>query len=395
MSKLTPEDVKEIGHAFRSALSDLLRPADGARLGAPVTGPHGPDGPVADAAKNEGRYRYPEKYLGPGRSGPMIVARKYLAGDRALADRVIGLFRALAEDDRTKARALSEGTGEAGGFLVPDEFSTDVIVKAGNISPLANREFLRVIPMRRDVLKVPTVTTRPTVGRYPEGGPPPTITEPAFGEITLTANPFGALVPIGVDLLADASVDVLELVGDLFAEVIAEKRDSLLINGTGTNEPEGVRTASGVPTVGAVLTDTNTRQNSIIDTYHRIKPLYQTDAIWITSQKGLGVLMKIRDSNGQPVLQRLGDEPFNRLLGAPLFVSEAVPSNLGAGEDETELIFGSWKRFYIFGDRMQLEVDSDRSGKYFESRQVALRVTERYDGRVGQAEAFVRGTGWK
>ncbi|MFW6012373.1 MAG: phage major capsid protein, partial [bacterium] len=95
---------------------------------------------------------YPQKFT--GEAGPSICVRKFLAGDQELANRVVGLHRAIVNADRAEARALSEGVGSEGGYLVPEEFAQDIVEKVGQETPLANREFMRIIPMTRDVMNV-------------------------------------------------------------------------------------------------------------------------------------------------------------------------------------------------------------------------------------------------
>ena len=104
----------------------------------------------------------------------------------------------------------------------------------------------------------------------------------------------------------------------------------------------------------------------------------------------LGTLSTIKDGVGRPVLSQITDEPFQRLKAKPIFENTFIPDDINT--NESELIFGNF-RFYAFGDRQQMTVSTDRGGMYFRDDQIALKVTERYDGRVAQAEAFVRGTG--
>ncbi|MFW6012483.1 MAG: phage major capsid protein, partial [bacterium] len=164
--------------------------------------------------------------------------------------------------------------------------------------------------------------------------------------------------------------------------------------GPGSNEPDGVRNNGDVQTHAADMTDGGTIHDSVVDTYNTVIPKARAGGLWVTSPQGWALLAKAKDADNRPLIQQLAGEPFARLLGHPLFVTEAVPEDLGAGNDETELIFGNFRRGFLFGDRAQIEVKLNDGGKYFENFQLAIRVSERWDGAVGQAQYFVRGTGW-
>lgn len=346
---------------------------------------------MEEATKVGPRNLSPSRFTGSAE----IHVPKYERNDGELVKRVAGLHRALIHGDVVEARALSEGTGSAGGFLVPEEFSADVIELMGQLTPFANREFLRIIPMGRDVMHVPTLATRPTVSRIAENAAGTGGTDPAFGEVVLTANKFGRVLPMSEELLADESIGLVEFLRDLYAEILAENRNNLVINGTGTNEPEGVRVNGSVATQAITMTDAGTVWAGIINTYDKLSPANRADGIWVTSPQGWAVLAKQISVDKVPIIQQIAEEPFARLLGRPLFVTEAVPETLGGGSDETELIYGNFKKGYVFGDRQQLEVRMDASGKYFENFQAAIRISERFDGAVGGPQYFVRGTGVK
>lgn len=371
--------------------------SQGTRAGAQDQDPNN-DGGVAVAIVSETRDAngYANKFTGS--AGPMIVMRKFAAGDKALAEQVVGLHKALATGDHAQVRALSEGTDSDGGYLVPEEFAQDIIEKVGQETPLANKEFMRVIPMNRDVMNVPALATRPTVSRIAENAAGTGGTDPAFGNVQLTARKYGRVLPMSEELLEDTTYAIVEFLRDLYAEILAENRNNLIINGAGSvaSEPLGVRaTGTGIATRGGTMTAGKTIHDSVVDTYNTVIPKARAGGLWLTSPRGWAVLAKAKDDQGRPLIQLLGGEPFARLLGHPLFVTEAVPANLGVGTDETELIFGNFKRGFAFGDRRQVAVKQDASGKYFENFQVALRVSERWDGAVANAQYFVRGTGWK
>jgi HK97 family phage major capsid protein len=349
------------------------------------------------------RYRHSRYHQAAARGkDPRNIVRKYEPDDQALAVTVIGLHQFLANGDRAGARrwmmerTLSEGIGAAGGFLVPDEFAQDVIMQMGELTVFGSTEFLRVFPMSTDVMKVPVLDTRPDVDVIPENTSGDTGTDPAVGQVELVARKFGRVLPLSEELVADASIAMLEFLRDLYAEILAEKRTEMVTNGTGAGQPEGVRQSPDVTTTAFAGVQTNAADvlDWIEAIFWGIKSKYKTggQAIWLASQAMLETLSTVKDGNGRPILSQITDQPFQRLKGAPIFENNFIPDTLGAGANQSELIFGNFK-FYTFGDRQQMRVATDAGGLYFRDDQIAFKVTERYDGRVGQAEAFIRGTG--
>jgi HK97 family phage major capsid protein len=354
------------------------------------------------ARKTGGRlhaYTYPTRFQA-GQRGladvrPKSIIDRMLNGDPKPAIRAINFFRALVQGDMQElrkwqgreARALGEATVSAGGALVPEEFAADVIAKLGDLTPLANREFMRIIPMNSDLIRFPRLSTLPVAVYGTENTDPTGQTEPGWDQLELVAREAVLVVPMSMYLVDDASVELISYLTDLFAEALARLRNLKMLTGTGTQEPEGVFTNPSINSKSYLTTDTGTKLDSITDTFFGVPAAYRDGAMWITSDIGLSVLSKLKDTTFQLALTRITDEPFNRLYGKPLFTTEAI----GTGTP-TKALFGNWK-YYAFGDRMTMQAATDRGGKYFSARQVALRVIERYDGRVAQPAAFCQLTG--
>ncbi len=361
---------------------------------------------IVDArAGNDGkgkfsRYRIPRFFQAQHRNmGPTFLVRQYAPGDQALAEWVVAMCRAIRDKDPAgyrrflKERALGEDTGATGGFLVPDEFTADVIMKEGELTPFATSEFIRVIPMGTDTMNVTVLDTRPTVDRFGENQPPADNVEPRWSRVELRARKFGEVIPISNEVLSDANIGVLEFLRDLYAEVLAEKKNQLVTNGLGAQEPQGFLQDSRIATFA--FTGTQTSSADIIDwvdgLFWRLKAKERRNAVWTASSLMLETLDKIKDDEGRPLMGRLTDSPFRTLKGRVVLENDDIPDDLGGGSDESLLVFANFKK-YLVGDRQSMAVDTDTGGKFFENDQTAMRVTERYDGRVGQPDAFIIGT---
>lgn len=336
-------------------------------------------------------YRYANVYQAAERrkvSGIRgTISDRLYAGDPEPAIRAIKYFRALLAQDMREAakygaRALGESTLSAGGALVPEEFAQDVIAKMGDLTPLATKEFVRVMPMKSDTLRVPYLKTLPVAVYGTESTEPTGTTDPAWGSVELIAREALMIVPVSEQQLDDASVEMIGYMTDLFAEALARLRNLKMLLGSGSSEPEGVITNSAVGTNTYDTTNSGTKFRSVLRCYHAVKAAYRAGAIWVMSDIAQETLSGVLDSNNQPIMTQLMDEPFMRLRGKPVYITEAIGT-----ATPTKAVFGNWK-FYLFGDRMTMQAKTDNGGDSFRKREVQVRVIERYDGKIAQAEAF-------
>src|SRR4051794_28727095 len=145
------------------------------------------------------------------------------------------------------AKALAEGTGSAGGYLVESEVSAE-IVKSLRARSAIMRLGPRIVPVKKD-LSVTSVSTGASAYYVAENALIPT-SEPTFAQTPLLVpKELAALVPVANRLLRDAaeSPDVEQVLRDDLAEVLALRSDLAFLQGTGTGgEPRGVRNASGL-----------------------------------------------------------------------------------------------------------------------------------------------------
>lgn len=148
-------------------------------------------------------------------------------------EKTVGFFQAILQNNTTVLKALSEGTSADGGYLFPDEFRSEIIrdISDGNYM----RKEVRVVPMKRDVMKVPTLASKPLV-TWTEENTTKSTTTAHFGEQTLTVKKMAAVLYASDELIEDSTeIDVVKLIIGLFSEAIGEEEDRVICQGNGTN----------------------------------------------------------------------------------------------------------------------------------------------------------------
>ena len=149
-------------------------------------------------------------------------------------EKMAKLVKALyTKDSQTLAtfKAMNEGTGSAGGFLVPEEFTAEVyrvVEDYGLVAKMATK-----FPMGSDTKNIPTVSSSVT-GSYPGEATAGSASQPVLAQVQLIAKTWVGLSVMSNELLEDANVSVVNLLVELFAEAIAGELDNQGLTGSGS-----------------------------------------------------------------------------------------------------------------------------------------------------------------
>lgn len=322
-------------------------------------------------------------------------------------EKMTKFFRAIrfgdAETANTltaKEKAMSGGTDANGGYLVPDEFRTEVARIAENFGII--RQLSRVIPMKRDTLRLPKITA--TVAVYwPGEGVAGTASQPTLGQITLLAKTMVCLTPVTNELLEDADADTIALLVELFAEAIAGEEDNQGLTGSGSPFT-GVLADAGVTVVTQATGDTTFAKitaDYMRDMISSVKPLVLQGAVFVMHRSVWATVQKLKGSDGQYIATTAnpvttGDATagvgiVGYAWGFPVYLSEKMPSSTALSTKY--VIFGNFKYLY-FGDRKQMTVAMSEQAtvggtNLFEANMSALRITERIGLTLALPTAFV------
>ncbi len=315
---------------------------------------------------------------------------------KLLAGRFI---KALVMNDIATVKDLSVGTDANGGYLTPLEFAGVLVEKMYKLPVI--RPYATRFPMSSDKLEISTEASTPVVNWTNELA---TITQsdPTFGTVVLQANELIGISRMSRQLIADADVNVgiVDWVISRFAEAIGRSEDAAFMAGTGTGQPAGIRGTAGVATVaqvGAALAG-----DDIINLYYALPIQYRKNATFLMHDNRTALVRKLKDSSGRYLWADtfegnglLASASNPTILGRPVLTQNDIPTNLGAGTNESEIWFGDLS-FYAIGDREQIFSEvSTQEGTSFAQHRAAVKVGERIDGRVTQAEAFAKLTAVK
>jgi HK97 family phage major capsid protein len=297
-------------------------------------------------------------------------------------------FAQKAWKDEAIVKALQTDEGEAGGYLVPEEYSSQLIEY---LRPLAvvRRMNPVIIPMETGTMSMPAVTGGASAEYIGEGTNVPK-SQPAFGQVKLTWKKLACLVPISNDLIRFSSPKADEVVRNDLVGAMAQREDAAFIRDDGTNDkPKGL--LNWIATANKFEANkTVSLANVTIDLAKAIYYLRKNETKflncgWILSPGSELYLRTIRDSNGNFAFK--GEMDQGRLFGFPFGVTTQVPDNLGDGEDESEIYFVDFADAAI-GESSQVEIEISSEAAYYDGSnvvsafsldQTVLRAIARHD----------------
>jgi len=304
-------------------------------------------------------------------------------------EKVQKFFKALVFKDGATIKALGEGVDAAGGYLVPEEFKAMLIEALPDYTVM--RPIVTVMPVSTLSGHIPTLTGKPGAEWGTENS---AMNEQSaqFGEVLYTLNRLQSLIPMSRELVADANIDLVQLLTRLFAEAFAAEEDRAMTAGTGTGQPKGFTTE---PIDSAAISGSALAYGDVAGLLSLLKTQYRRRAVFMTSPKGMQLLRQLVDGNGRPLLFTPADSDVSTLFGKPVIENVNIAENLGTNTNETEIYFGDFKYYYLF-DRGEYSVESTMDGYgAFEKHQVVLKAFNRLDGKLGLTESIVKLTGVK
>ena len=309
------------------------------------------------------------------------------------------------------AKAMSATNATAGGFLVPTQFSTDVIefLRARTVIRTVNGG-PRTLPMPMGTLKLPKVTGG-TQAAYVGEVQNITKTEAQTGQVTLTFKKLAAVVPFSNDLLRYSSPQADAVIRDDTVRAIQVKEDATFIRSNGSaGAPVGLRyqaPASNVIAANASVSLANT----VSDLGKLISQLLNnnvpmTRPAWYMAPRTYIYLTTVQNSNGFYVFR---DEMLNNgtLWGWPYGYTTSIPINLTdqGGTTETEVYLVDLDDAVI-GEAANLIIDVSADAAYYDGTNVisafsqdttVLRAIEEHDFAMRRQEsvALLNGVTWQ
>jgi HK97 family phage major capsid protein len=293
--------------------------------------------------------------------------------------------------------AYQEKVPSDGGFLVPEEFRTEIMTIALETAIVRPRAM--VIPMGTNTLSFPTVDATSNVSTVfggivvyrTEEGEEFVESKAKFGRIKLDVTKQTALAYITNETVKDTGGALTGWLNPNLGAAMGWFEDLDYLSGSGAGEPLGALNAANP---ALIVVDGESGQaattilwENVLRMYSRMLPSSLGSAVWVVTQDAFfelatmalnvgtgGSAVWLPDAHGAPQLT---------LLGRPVIMTEKAPGVLGAKSDISFVDFSK----YMIGDRESMSIETSPHVK-FTSDQTTIRVIARNDGRPAVLNAI-------
>lgn len=286
----------------------------------------------------------------------------------------------------------SSSTGEGGGYLVPEEWRSQIF-SGPELEQAIVRPRATVVPMSSKSLHYPAVDFSTEVGEVwggmvfywmDEEGSIPT-TDALFAEIEFNAHRLAGAASVPNDTLKDGPALESWLRSSL-PKGIREFEDRAFLKGNGVKKPLGALHASN-PSL--IVADDETGQstasitwNNVLAMFARFLPESYDNGVWVITPDAIPEIFTMAlpvGTGGSAVMVGPGDgseRPSMTLLGMPIKWSRKAPATLGTQGDISLADFS----LYGVGDRQDVRVDTSEHAQFLADKTI-FKVIERVDGQ--------------
>jgi HK97 family phage major capsid protein len=276
-------------------------------------------------------------------------------------------------------RALSKATATAGGNTVPTSFYDRLVAHLIQTSAILQSGAMILNTDSGETIQVPKTTAHSTASIVTEGSPI-SASDPAFGQVSLGAFKYGAMIQVSRELIADTGVDLEGYLAMQAGRALGNAFGAHAITGTGTSQPRGVVTDATVGVTGATGVSGAFTSDNLIDLFYSvIAPYRRSDAaVWMMADSSIAQARKLKDTTGQYIWQPgLQAGAPDMILGKPVIMD---PNFAAVGIGNKPVIFGDMSQYFV---RLAGSVRFERSDDYaFNTDLVTFRALMRADGAL-------------
>lgn len=322
-----------------------------------------------------------------------------------------GEFYEFVKDAATNPRivaekavtGINEGLDADGGYLIPPEFSDQLITLMTETGQVMSRT--RQLPMTSNALSIPVlVETARTVGnrqggvrgyKVAEGGQA-TASKPQFGRVNLKLSKQEVYIPVTDEMLSDSPITMGALLPQLAANELGFQCDDAIINGAGNMEPLGVMNAACTVSVDKETGQTaaTITTENILKMWARMHARSKSNAVWFINQDATPQLYSMYVGLGMAGITTfmppggVSGAPYATLMGRPVIEIEQC-ATLGTVGD---IILADMTQYFVGQKSTGIEAASSIHIR-FDYGETVFRFVLRMDGQPGWLSALTPANG--
>ncbi len=263
---------------------------------------------------------------------------------------------------------------------VPKSFFDQVFDVARLVGPMLDVG-QRINTASGEDLTIPTLTAYSTA-TLKAAGSAIDESEPTYSSITLGAYKYGLLIPVANELITDAGFDISAHLAEQAGNGLGFAVNNALTNGTGSNQPNGVKTAAGSGITGGTGVAGGFTADNLIDLQYTLDGAARRlpGVAYMAAGATIGAMRKLKDNAGQYLYQVNVGQP-DTFAGYSVIENPALPTN-GTGVVGS-VLFGHMPSYKVrVAGGIQVATSTDYA---FNQDVTTFRVMMRVDGDLTHA----------
>lgn len=199
-----------------------------------------------------------------------------------------------------------------------------------------------------------------------------------FKSISLSGYLAGVLCKVSKSLLNNSDFDLLSYIINYMAEAIAVWIDKTLIDDS-AGKIEGMSGVTQTVTTAGTMSIT---ADDLIELQESVPDVYQNNAIWVMNKSTRKFIRKLKDNDGQYLLNKDVSEKWNyTLLGKPVYISDAMPE---VGDGKPVIYYGDMSGLAVkVNETASLEVLRE---KYATQHCIGINAWMEWDSKIENAQ---------
>lgn len=313
---------------------------------------------------------------------------------KAFGTRDVKSLKAMQKDIegqyQEKEQSVSANAGADGGFLVPITVEANIIERQYATSQI--RQLATVLSGVTGELRLNTEGDTVSAYWVAEGALATESTQ-KFGQLSLDPQKLVGFAKFTDEVLTKTASNptIRNLVVNRLAGAANRLEAAAFVSGDGVGKPEGFRNAAGVNATAQA--GANLVIGDLLRLYRTLPSEYRSGAAWLANDAVLGLADRLTDSTGRPMIDSFNSD-VDTIKRRPVYTEDNIPTNLGAGVNESEVWFSDWAS-YIIADGSGIRIDYGTEGDDFRRSKLSVRLIKYVDGGVANADAFAKLTAVK
>jgi HK97 family phage major capsid protein len=291
-------------------------------------------------------------------------------------------------------KALSAGSNQDGGFLVPPEIEGQISQRLIAISPIRAIAGIRTISS--NVYKKPFMIAGPAVGWVGETDARTQTASPTLDELSFPAMELYAMPAATTTLLEDSAVNIDEWLAQEVEQIFAAQEGAAFVVGDGNNKPKGFLSYNSVPNASWTWGNTgyvasglagafpsSSPSDVLVDLIYSVNAGYRQNGVFVMNRKTQSTIRKFKDSTGNYLWQPPAIPGAKAtLMTFPVIEAEDMPD---IAANSLSIAFGDFNRGYLIVDRAGVTVLRD---PYTAKPYVLFYTTKRVGGGIQDFSAI-------